>query len=402
MPAAAESTDLGFTTMAIGPRWQPRLEGASVEMRGCCACSKELCGVDGGRASEPVMEMAGRTKFLAHAATKGFQERQCTAAWRRKLEEHGAFLGAGAAEERLKGFPQDRGLGPGSIDLYGEFGPGCHWRDSSLAEYGHILLAGTLDNFKMWAKSRPYREEVVGVTDGRLSVYIEHGEGDADPGRGYITFLVAGGATASPTVCHGVGYALWQNGDWYHGSFRDGKQHGRGTYGCSNGGSYDGEWAEGNHHGRGTYCCPDGGSYDGEFAKGKKHGRGKYSYPRGGSYDGEFAEGNRHGQGTYSFPDGAAYHGAWAGDSRHGQGTFSFPGGGAYDGDWAGDVRHGRGTRCFASGDQEQCVYEHGELQSSARPRRRVERSKEQGSNRPAQGSNEQGSNRPRDHAVCV
>ena len=68
--------------------------------------------------------------------------------------------------------------------------------------------------------------------------------------------------------------------------------------------TYVGEFKDGKQHGQGTYAWTDGSKYVGEFKDGKHHGQGTYWYKKGSKYVGEWKDNNRHGQGTYTFPDG--------------------------------------------------------------------------------------------------
>ena len=55
---------------------------------------------------------------------------------------------------------------------------------------------------------------------------------------------------------HGVGKAIFPNGDTYEGKYENGKRHGNGTY-----------------------CFRNLAKYVGEYSKGRRHGHGKFWYP---------------------------------------------------------------------------------------------------------------------------
>ncbi len=79
----------------------------------------------------------------------------------------------------------------------------------------------------------------------------------------------------------------YDDGGVYEGTFKNGLQHGRGTYRLPNGYEYTGEWIEGEIRGQGIARYPNGSVYEGEFALGKPEGRGKITFADGGTYEGE-------------------------------------------------------------------------------------------------------------------
>ena len=85
----------------------------------------------------------------------------------------------------------------------------------------------------------------------------------------------------------------YDDGGVYEGTFRDGKQHGNGTYRLPNGYVYQGEWVDGEIRGQGRAEFPNGSVYEGEFAAGKPEGRGKIVFADGGTYEGEWVDGKR-------------------------------------------------------------------------------------------------------------
>ncbi|HHI69613.1 MAG TPA: 2-isopropylmalate synthase, partial [Rhodobacteraceae bacterium] len=50
----------------------------------------------------------------------------------------------------------------------------------------------------------------------------------------------------------------YDDGGIYEGTFKDGKQHGTGTYRLPNGYEYSGEWVDGEIKGQGTAKFPNG------------------------------------------------------------------------------------------------------------------------------------------------
>ena len=89
-----------------------------------------------------------------------------------------------------------------------------------------------------------------------------------------------------------------------------------------NGSKYVGEYKDGNQHGQGTYTYGEGqwegDKYIGEYKDGLKHGQGTYTYGKGewegDKYVGEYKDDKRHGQGTFTMADGTVYKGLWKKD----------------------------------------------------------------------------------------
>ncbi|HEU0222969.1 MAG TPA: 2-isopropylmalate synthase, partial [Paracoccaceae bacterium] len=82
--------------------------------------------------------------------------------------------------------------------------------------------------------------------------------------------LLAGPAAAQPATT--VQTKQYDTGDVYEGEFKDGKQHGTGTYRRPGGFEYTGDWVEGRIEGKGTAKYPNGSVYEGEFNNGAPHG----------------------------------------------------------------------------------------------------------------------------------
>jgi len=84
----------------------------------------------------------------------------------------------------------------------------------------------------------------------------------------------------SPTERYeGAGYVVnvFQTGDSYFGSFKDGLLHGSGTYTFKNGDSYIGDFNENYFEGIGTFDQPSiGQSYTGDWSRDKKNGEGSW------------------------------------------------------------------------------------------------------------------------------
>jgi len=127
---------------------------------------------------------------------------------------------------------------------------------------------------------------------------------------------------------NGQGTYISQNGATkYVGEWKDGKQHGQGTYGSFLEGEYVGEWKDGKKDGQGTYTYFDGDKYVGQWKDDLMHGQGTYTWGEsplnfilgdsigkqnaGNKYVGEWKDGKKHGQGTMTWADGTIEEGLW-------------------------------------------------------------------------------------------
>ena len=214
--------------------------------------------------------------------------------------EAGRFkIGAGATEKKIGGrlSPGTKlgGMVPIISDnhlllhdktLYGDHGS-RKWKEAynhyvSLTKLGCIILAGTVEKFSAWAKSKACRDEVAGVPDGRLFALID----------GYIVAVSAQADTASPTVANGKGSVVWADGGYYVGEIKDGEKHGEGTLTLADGVTYAGQWKDDKQHGEGTYTSADGDTYVGQWKDGMQHGLGKATLADGEvGHDGEWENG---------------------------------------------------------------------------------------------------------------
>ena len=124
---------------------------------------------------------------------------------------------------------------------------------------------------------------------------------------------------------------IWENGTRYIGEWKDGKQHGQGTY----------------TYGKGE---GEGDKYVGEFKSGYRNGQGSYTWFSDEKYKGEFKDGYRDGQGTYTWSSGKKYIGKWKDGVRHGLGTYTFYDGGKYVGEFF-NGKMWNGTKYDENGD---------------------------------------------------
>nr|XP_012138500.1 PREDICTED: radial spoke head 10 homolog B-like [Megachile rotundata] len=109
----------------------------------------------------------------------------------------------------------------------------------------------------------------------------------------------------------GVGLRTYAKGSCYHGQWRNGLRHGRGTMVWTYGNVYRGEWKCGSMHGYGEYV------WNGFFNK-------TLTWPREASYVGHWRNGMRHGEGELKLNavGGAKYSGFWMDNKKHGYGII--------------------------------------------------------------------------------
>ena len=269
---------------------------------------------------------------------------------------YGAKMGAGDTERYLSalGFPNETPLGADqiitneSVCLHHSEYNGTEWVKAFQAyaaatKYGVLILAKTPENFQFWAKSTPCLNEVKGIPQGRLNVYIEHTKDDEGGVQGYICHLNSGAKTsASATVANGKGYLLHADGDYYHGDIKNDNRNGKGTNTYVSGDVYDGDFKAGKMHGKGIYMFANGDIYNGYWNNDKKHGNGMMTYASGDVYNGYWNDDKKHGKGKYTWKNGDVYDGDWKDNKMHGKGKYTWKNGNVYDGDWKDDKMHGK------------------------------------------------------------
>ena len=106
--------------------------------------------------------------------------------------------------------------------------------------------------------------------------------------RGHVlasaAFAAVAALAAAPAIAQSnVQTKQYDSGDVYEGEFKDGRQHGQGTFRRPDGFQYTGEWVEGRIEGAGVATYPNGSVYEGAFLDGAPHGFGKITYADGGS-----------------------------------------------------------------------------------------------------------------------
>lgn len=115
-------------------------------------------------------------------------------------------------------------------------------------------------------------------------------------------------------------------------------------------------------HGVHTYTYPNGDFYNGSFRNGRRHGQGLLvEFASGTTYEGSHQNDLRHGKGVLT--SGArdyCYDGDWVRGVRSGQGQCAYKGKETYSGGWLDNQYHGEGTHCSANGDVYVGEFRHG------------------------------------------
>ena len=132
----------------------------------------------------------------------------------------------------------------------------------------------------------------------------------------FLSFLSLGSADAVARCvkgnCYdGYGTFIYDSGNEYTGTFKNGSRDGQGIFIFTNGEKYIGEYKNGQRWGTGTYFFDNGMKYEGEYVNDERNGFGIFTLPNGARYEGEYKDGLKHGTGKFIFPDGRAVNGTW-------------------------------------------------------------------------------------------
>ena len=85
--------------------------------------------------------------------------------------------------------------------------------------------------------------------------------------------LAIGAATPAFAQSGDVAVKQYDSGGVYEGEFKDGRQHGKGTFTLPGGYEYTGDWVDGRIEGIGVVKYPNGSVYEGSFKDGAPDGR---------------------------------------------------------------------------------------------------------------------------------
>lgn len=153
---------------------------------------------------------------------------------------------------------------------------------------------------------------------------------------------------------HGLGRAIFPNGNLYEGEFFGGEMNGNGTLVYLEGKVYIGEFRKGFKEGYGKEQDRHDSCYEGEYVKDKRSGHGKLIWADGMCYVGDFCDDKMNGVGECWWGDGKTYYGQWANNKMHGEGECTWPDGREYQGQYFKDLEDGYGIMKFSNGE----VYE--------------------------------------------
>ncbi|OMJ81233.1 hypothetical protein SteCoe_18350 [Stentor coeruleus] len=152
-------------------------------------------------------------------------------------------------------------------------------------------------------------------------------------------------------IMNGKGMLVNHNGNWYIGSFSNGKYHGYGEFFIKESNyKYEGDWEYGKQKGNGIEKWQDGATCKAEFIDGVKCGLGEFAWADGSRYKGEFHMNHIEGIGHYKWPDNREYKGQWQNSKMHGKGVFEWPDGRIYEGDYVNDKKEGNGVFTWDNG----------------------------------------------------
>uniref|UniRef100_G1S067 Radial spoke head 10 homolog B n=1 Tax=Nomascus leucogenys TaxID=61853 RepID=G1S067_NOMLE len=154
----------------------------------------------------------------------------------------------------------------------------------------------------------------------------------------------------------GEGFAAFQGGCTYRGTFSEGLMHGQGTYIWADGLKYEGDFVKNVPMNHGVYTWPDGSTYEGEVVNGMRNGFGMFKCStRPVSYIGHWCNGKRHGKGCiYYNQEGTCwYEGDWAQNIKKGWGIRCYKSGNMYEGQWEDNMRHGEGRMRWLTANEE-------------------------------------------------
>ena len=156
-------------------------------------------------------------------------------------------------------------------------------------------------------------------------------------------------------VFHGQGKLTKSNGDFYEGTFENGKfVSGTCTETLDNGDVYAGEFSSVKYNGQGKLTKSNGNFYEGVFAEGKFGGNGIVTITdnKGFVYNGEYTNNKYNGNGTYSFASGDVIKGNSVNGVLSGICELQYANGDIYTGKLKNFLPIGLGEISYVSGER--------------------------------------------------
>ncbi|OMJ69997.1 hypothetical protein SteCoe_32126 [Stentor coeruleus] len=124
-------------------------------------------------------------------------------------------------------------------------------------------------------------------------------------------------------VIHGKGMETWPNGIKYEGTYNTGHKEGDGVLYMLDG-KYTGEFYNDDFNGYGEIIWNNGNTFKGSWKDGLMHGKGTFTWKNGKTYTGRYKYGEKHGKGVMTWPDKRCYEGNWKKGNQHGEGIYTF------------------------------------------------------------------------------
>ena len=149
---------------------------------------------------------------------------------------------------------------------------------------------------------------------------------------------------------HGIGTLDYPNNVKYEGVFSNNMKEGKGfLYGNSQ--QISGYWKKDKLTGECNIIFDNGDNYEGTMRQGLFNNQGIFTWKNKSCYIGTFKDGKRSGFGTYTDTNGQKYEGQWLDDEYNGYGKIEYPNGDTYDGEWYKGKYHGIGIYCKKNGE---------------------------------------------------
>jgi hypothetical protein len=165
---------------------------------------------------------------------------------------------------------------------------------------------------------------------------------------------------------NGYGLYKWNETDeLYHGTWKDGKQHGYGYV------TKDAKITQAGYYENGKLVRNMITDYKNGVRSGKCHGNcvngfGTYKWDNGDYYEGFFVNSQLQHLGLYIYPDGGSYIGAYDKGKRNGFGFFTFPNKDMHMGFWLNGNQHGTAVYKYStSGEIKAGIWNNGKYESA-------------------------------------